>query len=538
MNSTDMETTDHRINHMTNHEFMCPPTPPEPKTANEAAAICFPDVAKHFDAFVEAEESDRDNFPSIRFVAWNHDFWAHTIGLGGCPERPVVFVTSENQFRRYNPDTGLYTPITTANVVSRIMDNLEICADFLPRNVQAGSILQLKNRQKATPIVERARELLAVSDDHWKDRQPLYLPLINGVLCLDGPVFHEHHPIRPIRETLPVKYEPHAQCLIFLNAFLRHILEPDDIDLLQRSLSQILEGRNHSQTMLVLMGDAGWGKSSLLKILGTLLGWNRIGIIRDQLFRDPLELAHYQHKHLLLHPDLPTDFLDRREASIFKQLVGGDPLWADVKGGDGRMVLEGHYPVILACNGKPKIHLDEDADAWLRRLVVLSFKTPDHEQHMGKMAELILKTESSGILNWLLEGRKKLLRDKLQLKMTPEQKARAANLLMASQSPGAFVQSCLEKRKDSEIAAVELYTHYQEWCIKNGVRPFASQAFTQMAKEEIELKLGLRYRHDLGGVEGTNRGWKGVVLVESAETEKVQEGSAESESRKQMSRMA
>ena len=29
----------------------------------------------------------------------------------------------------------------------------------------------------------------------------------------------------------------------------------------------------------------------------------------------------------------------------------------------------------------------------MRRLVVLSFKTPSHEQHFGKMAELILKNE-------------------------------------------------------------------------------------------------------------------------------------------------
>ena len=100
---------------------------------------------------------------------------------------------------------------------------------------------------------------------------------------------------------------------------------------------------------------------------------------------------------------------------------------------------------------------------------------------------------------------------------------------MASQSPAAFVQSCLEKRKDSEITAVDLYGHYQEWCVQNGVRPFASQAFTQMAKEEIELKLGLRYRHDLGGMEGTNRGWKAVGLVDRAEAEDGEIGSAGSE---------
>ena len=93
----------------------------------------------------------------------------------------------------------------------------------------------------------------------------------------------------------------------------------------------------------------------------------------------------------------------------------------------------------MACNGKPRIHLDSDTDAWLRRLVVLSLKTPTHEQHFGKMAELILKTESSGILNWLREGRAKLAKDKLQLTQTPEQRSRAASLLLASDSPAVFV---------------------------------------------------------------------------------------------------
>ena len=50
-------------------------------------------------------------------------------------------------------------------------------------------------------------------------------------------------------------------------------------------------------------------------------------------------------KHFLYHPDLPTEFLDRPEASIFKQLVGGDPLWANRKNeGDGRIVMQGHFP--------------------------------------------------------------------------------------------------------------------------------------------------------------------------------------------------
>src|SRR5665811_492135 len=150
----------------------------------------------------------------------------------------------------------------------------------------------------------------------------------------------------------------------------------------------------------------------------------------------------------------------------------------------------------------------------MRRLVVLSLKTPDHEQHFGKMAELILKNESAGILNWLLEGRSKLAKEKLQLTQTPEQKERATTLLLASDSPAAFVRSCLVKKRDAELGVVDLYEHYQDWCRENHVRPFASRPFTATAKEEIEIGLGLKLRHDLEGGNGkARRGWRGLVLV-------------------------
>ena len=257
-----------------------------------------------------------------------------------------------------------------------------------------------------------------------------------------------------------------------------------------------------------------------------MVGWKNVGIIREPLFRDEFELAHYYNKNFLFHPDMPTDFLDRKEASILKQLVGGDPLWANVKGDDGRMTLEGHYPIILACNGKPKIHLDQDTDAWLRRLVILNLKTPDHEQHYGKMAEMILKTESSGILNWLLEGLAKLVKDKHQLTQTPEQKARTVNLLLGSDSPSAFVRSCLVKKKDAELGVVDLYAHYQEWCRLNHVRPFPSRPFTSQAKEEIEIGMGRKLSHDLKGGNGkAKRGWKGVGILEATVPGKLENGS-------------
>ena len=237
--------------------------------------------------------------------------------------------------------------------------------------------------------------------------------------------------------------------------------------------------------------------------------------IREQIFKDEHELAHYANKKLLYHPDMPTYFLDRPEASLFKQLVGGDPLWADVKP-DARKTLEGNFPVILACNGKPKIHLDSDMDAWMRRIVVLSFQKPEHETHLGKMSELITNEEASGIVHWLLEGWAKLWKDNLQLVQTSEQKARAGRLLVSSESPKAFARDCLKRQPDAIMGSADLYDHYQEWCREQSIPPFASQAFTQIVREEVEVRLGLRFRHDLpDGCSNCMRGWKGLGLIKS-----------------------
>jgi P4 family phage/plasmid primase-like protien len=501
------------------------PRTPRPTTANEAAALVFPKVAEHFNAFWE-KEAEMTQAPTIEILDLIDEFWGLTVGPLGSPEHPIVFVASENHFRRYSKAKGIYEPIPESTVTSGIFANLELCAAFLPHRVKFASFLNCKNRQRLKSVVERAKDLLTVDDDFFQDHKTLHLAFMNGVLQIDNNKFHPSDPGRAVKETLPIHYDPQAKCDLFLYTFLANILNPADIDLLQRYLSQVLEGINHSQTILVLTGSSGWGKSSLMKILGTMVGWKSVGIIRENLFKDEFELAHYYNKNFLFHPDMPTDFLDRKEASIFKQLVGGDPLWANTKRDDGRLVVEGHYPVILACNGKPRIHLDQDTDAWLRRLVVLSLKTPDHEQHFGKMAELILKNESAGILNWLLEGRAKLAKDKLQLTQTPQQRARTVNLLLASDSPAAFVRSCLVERRNAELGVLDLYAHYQNWCRFNHVRPFASKAFSRVAKEEIEITFGLKVRHDLPGENRrARRAWKGLALVERADEGNLEKGS-------------
>jgi hypothetical protein len=89
--------------------------------------------------------------------------------------------------------------------------------------------------------------------------------------------------------------------------------------------------------------------------------------------------------------------------------------------------------------------------------------------------------------------------------------AGAVTFLLASDSPAAFVRSCLVKKRDEELGVVDLYEHYQEWCRDSHLRSFPSKPFSRIAKEEIEITWGLKLRHDLAGENGKpRRGWKGL----------------------------
>ena len=227
----------------------------QPHTANEAACLMFPDIAKHFDAFWERDTSSLSEPPKLEILDLSDEFWALSIGPLGRPQNPTVY--DQTQFRRYNPDQGIYEPISESAVVGIIVGNLELCAGYLPPDLKFGGFVNLKNRQRLKSVVERAKDLLLVDDGYFHDRKHLHLACQNGVLQIDSQKFYPTDPDRPVRETLPIKYDPAAKCDLFTKAFLQHILEPADIDLLQRYCSQILEGINHSQTILVLTGDAG-----------------------------------------------------------------------------------------------------------------------------------------------------------------------------------------------------------------------------------------------------------------------------------------
>ncbi len=174
---------------------------------------------------------------------------------------------------------------------------------------------------------------------------------------------------------------------------------------MQRLAGLALLGDQPEHILPILLGGGANGKSTLTKVLATVLGDYAIVASRDVL----LALKHDTH------PTAKADLFRRRfahsgelppsakldEAQV-KELTGGDRIKARRMREDFWEFSPSHL-LWLHANHRPMIEGTDDG-IW-RRVLLIPFDVqiaPDKRD--PRLAEHIIRDESAGVLNWMLEG--------------------------------------------------------------------------------------------------------------------------------------
>jgi hypothetical protein len=134
------------------------------KTCNEACAQLFPQASKLCPAFIETESCNLNEPSSLHLLDLNDEYWVLTL-------ENAVFVASENQFRQYDPSSGIYAPVQESAIIQQIISSLNQCAQLFPSNLNYESFASLKNRTRIKTVVERARDVLQVDDSYFLDHK-------------------------------------------------------------------------------------------------------------------------------------------------------------------------------------------------------------------------------------------------------------------------------------------------------------------------------------------------------------------------------
>lgn len=438
----------------------------------------------------------------------------------------ILFSPEEVRFWRYQGDkTGLWIKQTEDSIRAEMAADIKEVAD----DFKKAPLIMIRTTGMMGAIVAMLRGQVEKWDAFKRPIAPKTMrprALIhcqNAMLDLD-----ESPPVQRVfaadymsRQQLAVSLKEGAECPRFLE-YLRSAVSEDDLELMQKFAGQMLIGVNYAQKILILTGTAGGGKSTFVRIIRAIIGEKNIGQLRTEHLGSRFELAMMMGKSLLVGVDVPGKFLQAEFAHVIKGLCGGDPLVAESKHGNDTFEVVGEFNVMVTCNGRLKVKLDEDSDAWMRRLGIVNFSCPPPARPDPHFVMKLVASEASGILDWMIQGAVKLIKDLDEtgtIKLTTKQKDRVDSLLAESDSVRDFVRRGLTKTPEARCTTEQIMEAYVHYCEHRGWSAEGTKVVErELPDAMLEIhRVGKSNDIKTGSDEKAKRGYRGIEILKLAD---------------------
>jgi len=281
---------------------------------------------------------------------------------------------------------------------------------------------------------------------------------------------------------LPFEYNPKAKAPLF-EAYLNKVL-PDFER--QRILAEYLgfvfikHGSNalKEEKALILYGTGANGKSVFFEVVNALLGTDNVSSYSLQSLTN--DNGYFRAKLANKLVNYASEINGNLEASIFKQLVSGEPVEARLPYGQP-FILKQYAKLIFNCNELPKDV--EHTNAYFRRFLIIPFDITIPPQEQDKnLHTKIIDDELSGVFNWVLEGLNRLLEQKKFSDCEAAQQA-VEQYKIESNSVQMFLNESEYKGSLTNYKLIkDLYPEYRAFCIDDGMTPFKKTNFIKQLR--------------------------------------------------------
>lgn len=268
---------------------------------------------------------------------------------------------------------------------------------------------------------------------------------------------------------IPIVYDPKAKCPQWQKLLKERTKNEEELLTLQEFFGYcFLEGQPYEMALL-LVGPKRTCKSTVLNALELILG-------KENVTGYPIqEIGTSENKYAVgymygklgnIMADLDARAL--KEIGPFMTYTGGDLKQAETKFGHS-FAFHPTAKLVFSCNSTPVIYNKEDA--FYRRWLPLTFtkQTPENEVDPD-IKNKTIPSEASGILNWALEGLKRLQENKkFSLSYTDEEKKDFYE--KHSDSPSSFILQNINNEDDEgTLIKRSVYKKYLAYCKENNLK--------------------------------------------------------------------
>lgn len=425
------------------------------------------------DSGSEAETSARDPWAKIRRLYDNDELdsrEARQRAVALLRDELHVRATPDGELYRYHPPTGTYRA-----------DGDEFTRRGLEREL--GALVQ---RSEAGKVIYKLKYQPPVERDEFG---PAGLVCVqNGVLDVtdpENPKLEPHKPGHYFLRQRPVGYDPDARCPRF-EQFVEEVVTEEHVAKLQEFVgySVVHHWGLPFQRALLLLGPTDSGKSTFLNTIESLLGNENVSNLSvQQLANNRFASAELDGKLANIQNDLDDNIV--RNLGRFKQFTGDDTVTVEKKNQDPYSF----HPTqkqLYAANRVPDV---EDAgEAFYNRWLLVEFPDTVPEDEQDKNLDGILEQELPGILNWALDGYRRLMANGSFTNEMSKQEKRT--FWQANGNPvEQFIEiGPVELQPGVESPEQEVYGVFENWCEQRGLHVEEKGTFTERLKNQFPVE--------------------------------------------------
>ncbi|NRO84145.1 hypothetical protein IMAU10149_00717 [Lactobacillus helveticus] len=383
------------------------------------------------------------------------------------------YLADDKQWYFYNgsywePDNGRHIELAAEKVVNSIKAE-KLDASFATKTGEdkimsewRKFIKDSRSHMAKVHMIDEFKKYVTI-DHGLFDHDNMILNTESGYVDLTNGELKDHNIKMMFSEQTTAEYSDNIDAPMW-ESFLDQIFNQDKelIHYIQKAVGYSATGSTAEQVMFLLLGSGRNGKSVFFNTLRNILGSYAKQmsvesiVVHNSGGNANSDIARLENTRLVTSSEANEG--SRLDESLVKQLTGGDRILARFLYGK-EFEYDPKFKIWMATNHLPFIR-GTDEGIW-RRLKVIPFNVQIPKDKVDKNLENKLKSEWTGILNWIVQGAIMWQKEGLE---DPEKVKNASRNYRQSMDPlEAFLDECCIASGSYSIKTRPLYDTYREW---------------------------------------------------------------------------